>query len=805
MKMDKNTENLKTEINSLREQNRQLAKQNNDLRKELENINNSNGMKVLRKYYKIRDFLLPVNSKRRVLIKSIFKFARNFRHNLKLLNKKNLMLVLSYLKRGEFKLLLGKVDRKLSFIEGDIINSTDKKFLYNVLLQTKHEICINKNMVIDILIPIYNAYEYTVKCIHSVLENTDVPYNLILLNDCSTDERISLFINELRDVRAKNLLEIIVIEHKSNLGFVKNINYGMEITKNNIVILNTDTEVPENWLSRLIYPYCKDDKVCTVTPFSNCATICSFPVFCEDNVLPDGLTVTEIDNIFKEYAANNFYEIPTGVGFCMFMNRNTINEIGMFDYVTFEKGYGEENDWCRRAKKKGYKNVAISNLFVYHKHGASFGEIIDKSKAERIRDNLVKLNKKHPEYDLEVQKFISEDPNKYQRNLLDIAVQLKTMKYKKVVLFINHSMGGGATVYLENLIRDNAHDTFAIVMNMSPDQRTISLNSSVFNDVYFDLDSMDKYTFKALLNLMNIKEIFINELVSYPLPKMIEFILESGIPYTYFIHDFFCICPSLNLIGKNKMYCYVSDVRTCSLCIKDNDYRYMSNIDNYYLNNIELWRDCFSRLLLGADNVIAPSNSTAEIIKKIYPEVDIIVQEHNINIPIKNTYNKEFCLQKKVRIGIVGAISYIKGYGVLYEMIKKVRQNRDNIEFVVIGYTEVESEKYKSEDNVFTLTGKYDNKKISEILAQYNISFVMLPNVCPETFSYTASEAILSGYPLLTFDIGAAPERIRRYDCGWCVEDICCDAMYEKCVYLSNHREEILAKANNCPKISNKY
>ena len=108
----------------------------------------------------------------------------------------------------------------------------------------------------------------------------------------------------------------------------------------------------------------------------------------------------------------------------------------MFDYETFEKGYGEENDWCRRAKKNGFKNVAVNNLFVYHKHGASFGEVINKSKEERIRENLVKLNQKHPEYDFEVQRFIKADPNKYQRTLLHIAVELRTVKEKDIVLFI---------------------------------------------------------------------------------------------------------------------------------------------------------------------------------------------------------------------------------------------------------------------------------------------------------------------------------------------------------------------------------
>ena len=78
--------------------------------------------------------------------------------------------------------------------------------------------------------------------------------------------------------------------------------------------------------------------------------------------------------LFEKYGSNQPIELPTGVGFCMALNRNVLKKIGFLDEQTFGKGYGEENDWCMRAYKAGYKNVLIPNLFVYHKHGMSFNE-----------------------------------------------------------------------------------------------------------------------------------------------------------------------------------------------------------------------------------------------------------------------------------------------------------------------------------------------------------------------------------------------------------------------------------------------
>lgn len=83
---------------------------------------------------------------------------------------------------------------------------------------------------------------------------------------------------------------------------------------------------------------------------------------------------------------------------------------------------------------------------------------------------------------------------------------------------------------------------------------------------------------------------------------------------------------------------------------------------------------------------------------------------------------------------------------------------------------------YQSEDGVLEITGPYENREVSALLAKYRVSAVLIASVCPETYSYTTSEAIASGYPVIAFDLGAPAERIRRQDCGW-VEEISSDAL----------------------------
>ena len=301
-----------------------------------------------------------------------------------------------------------------------------EKFIYNnVLSQVNFDI---NQTCFDIIVPIYNAYEYTVNCTKSVFSNTTSLFNLYLINDCSTDCRIKSYLDELsvqiKSRLSPNLNNLFIIHNDNNLGFIKTVNKGLSISKNHVVILNTDTEVPLGWSERLLNPILNNSDIASVTPLTNSGTICSFPNFLVNNDIPKGLSHFDVDNIVKSLNSSLMTIAPTGVGFCMALNRSVIDEIGLLDEI-YGKGYAEENDWCQRAIVNGYKNIIVHNLFVYHKHGASFGEIISKTKQERIDENLKLLAKRYPNYSIDVQKYIERDPSSEFRSTLAFLVYNK--------------------------------------------------------------------------------------------------------------------------------------------------------------------------------------------------------------------------------------------------------------------------------------------------------------------------------------------------------------------------------------------
>lgn len=244
---------------------------------------------------------------------------------------------------------------------------------------------------IDIIIPVYNGFEYLETLLMQVKERTDLDYELYVIDDKSPDERVFPLLKRFEKTFDGKMH---LLQNEINLGFLKTVNRGLNLTTNDVCILNTDVQLPKNWATRLFYYIFTDDSVASVTPFSNAATMFSFPQMWIDNDLKVDFNI--IDKCISDLPLDKLPlpEFPTGVGFCMAMSRIAIDKVGVLDEI-FEKGYGEENDWCMRAVNNNLKNVLCPNLFVYHKHGGSF----DKDERKIFCDrHLGIIDERYPDY-----------------------------------------------------------------------------------------------------------------------------------------------------------------------------------------------------------------------------------------------------------------------------------------------------------------------------------------------------------------------------------------------------------------------
>ena len=259
--------------------------------------------------------------------------------------------------------------------------------------------------MVDIIIPVYNEHSLFKNCLESVRKHTNIPHRIIIINDNSKEDLLIDYFNELEKLKLKNL---IILKNNKNLGFVKSVNKGMIFAKDNdVVLLNSDTVVTKNWLKKLNISAYSSEIIATVTPLSNNAAYCSVPNFEINNDIPDGFTIDLFANLIEEKSLKIYPEIPTAVGFCMYIKREALSAVGYFDERYFGKGYGEENDFCMRAKKAGYIHILDDSTFVYHKGSASFTDI---EKRRLLKRNLRIMDKLHPEYFSIINNFYLENP-----------------------------------------------------------------------------------------------------------------------------------------------------------------------------------------------------------------------------------------------------------------------------------------------------------------------------------------------------------------------------------------------------------
>ena len=269
-------------------------------------------------------------------------------------------------------------------------------------------------VLVDVIVPVYAGLSDTRRCLESVLgSRCKTPFRLLVINDASPEPELTQWLRQLaaRDQR------ITLLENTDNLGFVATVNRGMQQSgTRDVLLLNSDTEVANDWLDRLRAAAYGDARVASVTPFSNNATICSFPRFCEVNPPPD-MGTAAMDALFAQTNLGQVVDVPTGVGFCMYIRRACLDEIGYFDVENFGKGYGEENDFCVRAAQAGWRNLHALDVFVLHAGGVSFGD----SKSAREQAAMLTLRRLHPGYEPAVHAFLQLDPARDARQRVEQA------------------------------------------------------------------------------------------------------------------------------------------------------------------------------------------------------------------------------------------------------------------------------------------------------------------------------------------------------------------------------------------------
>lgn len=252
---------------------------------------------------------------------------------------------------------------------------------------------------VDIIVPVYNAREAVEACLRSLVRHTTVPHRVLIIDDASDEATAEL----LRAV-AQRYPHVSCLRNAENIGYTRSVNRGMAASAAaRVCVLNSDCAVTPRWLERLVDCSLSHPAIGMVGPLSNAASFQSVPAVKNRegtgwsfNPLPGGTTPDDVATLVSECSERAWPSVGVINGFCQLISRAVIERIGLLDEESFPRGFGEENDYCARAVKAGFRIVIADDAYVHHLKSQSFGHATRK---ELSKLGSAALRAKHPELD----------------------------------------------------------------------------------------------------------------------------------------------------------------------------------------------------------------------------------------------------------------------------------------------------------------------------------------------------------------------------------------------------------------------
>jgi O-antigen biosynthesis protein len=375
--------------------------------------------------------LLPSNTKRGLLSRVIYRIIRHPRIMVKNSSLVNFKRFIYFFKTSEPSVTMKLIDNRLGL---DTLQNITKNIKVpnpeNILSISEIQKLVFKKWEepeVSVIIPVFNQWRYTYNCLKSIIESSDqTKYELIIANDCSTDDTHSML---------NNIEGISVVENKKNSGFIKNCNMAAEKAKGKyLLFLNNDTYVTKGWLSSLVNLMERDQ---------NIGLAGSKLLYPEGTLQEAGCIVwndlgdNRITNLGRGEDPNKYqYNFVRDVDYCsgcsIIIRKHIFKDVGGFD-VSYIPAYSEDSDLAFTVRKMGYRVVYQPGSTIVHYENITYGkgETIE-SKRKRLS---VCQNKFYDKWKYIIQQenfefgkdlFIARDRSRNKKHLLIVDDKLPT-------------------------------------------------------------------------------------------------------------------------------------------------------------------------------------------------------------------------------------------------------------------------------------------------------------------------------------------------------------------------------------------
>lgn len=218
--------------------------------------------------------------------------------------------------------------------------------------------------LVSIVVLAHNNLEVTAQCLESVYQHTSRDFELILVDNGSTED-VASYAAALQAAHGN----VTYLRNEENQGYAYGCNQGLAVARGEyVVLLNNDVLVTPGWLSKQLALLALDERIGLVGPRTN---------YSAGLQQVDGVPYKDREGMVKfadEWFvthAGEFTPVPRITGVCMVMKRAVLKKVGGFD-TQFGVGNFEDDDLCLRVFRAGYVAAIANDVFVHHYGSTTF-------------------------------------------------------------------------------------------------------------------------------------------------------------------------------------------------------------------------------------------------------------------------------------------------------------------------------------------------------------------------------------------------------------------------------------------------
>lgn len=349
----------------------------------------------------------------------------------------------------------------------------------------------------------------------------------------------------------------------------------------------------------------------------------------------------------------------------------------------------------------------------------------------------------------------------------------------RIFLTVPESWGGGAAYYLNEQIRSFTKDQLSLVVSPS------GLGRSLVVRVYVGPQKVERVFVDSLSALNHLPRGKVEDVVVSTIVAWHDVVGQSRIDQVgiaelmrqilaikhankckllYLLHDYYCVCPRLFLVGDDGQYCrgeFTGD-KCNECCAQDVDCvdRIAGGTD------VMKWRKTMNDFLREADEIRAFCADTIRRMNRVFPQYSFTLVPHPEPRDIMRKPTLQF---KKLQVGVIGNISCYKGAAEVVRLSRYLETINEACKIVVIGNLRMDN--LPALPNVIQ-TGSYRQAELPDLVEKYNVNIALFSSTVPETYSYVMHEIIQLGMPVVSYDRGAQCDCAKEYRYGKVIPEV---------------------------------